>query len=216
MRVRQWWIGVAAWIVVAGCGDGSGGAGSPDADTGQDTASGDTGGDAESDAADVIEDTGAEVDTATDVAVDAADVADANDTGGDVVADVAVDTTPDAGQDGDADMPPGCTPGCTDGCPQGCFDMGDCRGGDSLDLHANIETIGVLVRGGGRASGTTWYRSAGSSYWTRGHDAVGIDDGRLATSLFWLQPATDYEVMLQTDDSAIIGCGVARTRRVDP
>jgi len=64
-----------------------------------------------------------------------------------------------------------------------------------LDLHANIETIGVVVSGVDLPkTAELMYRQSGEANWRTGHLLMRIDDGRLVGSLFGLSPATSYEI----------------------
>ena len=66
---------------------------------------------------------------------------------------------------------------------------------NQLDLYANIETMGVVANGANLpATAQLLYRQRGETTWQAGHPLVRIDDGRLVGSLFWLSPATTYEV----------------------
>ncbi|HSB01031.1 MAG TPA: right-handed parallel beta-helix repeat-containing protein [Anaerolineales bacterium] len=67
--------------------------------------------------------------------------------------------------------------------------------GNQLDLYANIETMGVVANGANLPkTAELMYRQKGETTWQEGHPLVRIDDGRLVGSLFWLAPATTYEV----------------------
>jgi hypothetical protein len=73
-----------------------------------------------------------------------------------------------------------------------------------IDLHANIETIGVVVSGTNLPkTAELMYRQSGEANWRTGHPLMRIDDGRLAGSLFGLAPATSYEIRV-LDGSAEI------------
>ena len=112
--------------------------------------------------------------------------------------------------------PTSCAPGCVEGCPQGCFDLGPCAATTgAIDLHANVETLGVLLSGAGGAEvAEVYYRRPGAASWWRGHDAVRLPDGRLASSLFFLAPATTYEVMMRA--GSVVACGAATTQPLVP
>src|SRR5512141_3224099 len=67
--------------------------------------------------------------------------------------------------------------------------------GNQLDLYANIETMGVVANGTSLPNtAQLMYRQKGETTWRAGHPLVRIPDGRLVGSLFWLSPATTYEV----------------------
>lgn len=77
---------------------------------------------------------------------------------------------------------------------------------NSIEFVANIETIGVAVRGTGLpATAELFYRQSGETEWRTGHPLVRIKDGRLIGSLFSLLPATAYEVMAFDGTSQISG-----------
>lgn len=113
--------------------------------------------------------------------------------------------------DVDRCVPSDCAPGCTTDCPQGCFDLGACTAtGGTLDLHANVITLGVVLTPSGAATGATvHYREAGAATWWRAVDAIALPDGRLATSLFDLAADTSHEV--RVDAGGVIACATART-----
>ena len=113
--------------------------------------------------------------------------------------------------------PNNCAPGCTVGCPQGCFDLGACMGsaGSGLILLANVYTAGItLSLTSAPTSAEVYYRATGTATWSRGHDGVRIADGRIASSLFALAPATTYEVMVRA--GAEVACGSVETLPMDP
>lgn len=117
--------------------------------------------------------------------------------------------------DGGRCVPESCDPGCTSACAQGCFDLGACAAtGGTLDLHANVTTIGVvLTPSGAPASGVVYYREASAATWWRAVDAIALPDGRLATSAFDLRPDTAYEVRVE---AGAVACGSIRTLPIDP
>ncbi len=114
------------------------------------------------------------------------------------------------GSDGNVDSetretPTDCDPGCSLNCTQGCFDMGECEG-ETLTLFPNIHTVGVIsVISGESPSAALYYRTLGNKSWNKGHDAVRIPDGRLATSIFHLSPEENVEVMLTGPDGTACG-----------
>src|SRR5512143_2302136 len=66
---------------------------------------------------------------------------------------------------------------------------------NQLELYANIETMGVVANGASLPNtAQLMYRPQGETTWHAGHPLVKIPDGRLVGSLFWLAPATTYEV----------------------
>lgn len=113
-------------------------------------------------------------------------------------------------------VPDDCPENCRRDCQQGCFALGSCIASDAeLDLHANIITAGVLVSlPGGPEIAEVYYRRFGDAFWSRGHDAIPIPDGRLASSLFYLTAATDYHVMVRSFEEH--ACGEVTTEPVDP
>jgi hypothetical protein len=75
-----------------------------------------------------------------------------------------------------------------------------------LNLHANIETVGVVVSGANLLKAAElFYRLSGEMNWHAGHPLVRIDDGRLLGSLFGLSPATSYEVKVVDGATEITG-----------
>ena len=77
---------------------------------------------------------------------------------------------------------------------------GSCEG---LELAATIRCIGIEVArpAAGTVNASVRYRVSGSQAWSDGHDAVVVRDGSLIGSLFWLTPATRYEVAVSSRDS---------------
>jgi len=76
----------------------------------------------------------------------------------------------------------------------------------NIDLHANIETIGMTVSGSNLSqTAELSYRRSGESRWRSGHPLMRIEDGRLAGSLFGLAPATTYEIRVVDGAAAISG-----------
>lgn len=75
-----------------------------------------------------------------------------------------------------------------------------------IELHPNIETIGVVVNGM-NLPGTAQlhYRRSDEENWRAGHPLMRIDDGRLVGSLFGLIPETTYEVKVQHEAVEISG-----------
>jgi parallel beta-helix repeat protein len=73
-----------------------------------------------------------------------------------------------------------------------------------LELDPTIRCIGLEVArpASGTVRASVRYRASGSQVWSDGHDAVVIKDGSLIGSLFWLTPATRYEVAVFSRDSA--------------
>jgi hypothetical protein len=75
-----------------------------------------------------------------------------------------------------------------------------------LELHPNIETVGILVRGAGLPkTAELLYRRSGEVNWRTGHPLMRLDDGRLAGSLFGLSPATAYEIRVLDGSTEISG-----------
>src|SRR5690606_4139816 len=70
-----------------------------------------------------------------------------------------------------------CPASCTDDCPQGCFRPGDCTApGDGLDVHANIETIGIVGAPHPARPVVVYYRPPGNATWFKGHDLTDLPD----------------------------------------
>lgn len=68
---------------------------------------------------------------------------------------------------------------------------------NSIEFVANIETIGVIVRGTGLPdTAELFYRQTGETEWRTGHPLMRIKDGRLVGSLFHLLPDTAYEIFV--------------------
>src|SRR5574341_1909325 len=64
-----------------------------------------------------------------------------------------------------------------------------------LDLHANIETVGVVVTGADLpTTANLMYRQSGEATWRTGHPLVRIGNNRLIGSLFGLAPSTSYDI----------------------
>ena len=75
-----------------------------------------------------------------------------------------------------------------------------------MDLHANIETIGVVVSGTNLSkTAELMYRQSNEANWHTGHPLMRIDDGRLVGSLFGLTPGTTYEIKVRDGASEISG-----------
>ena len=75
-----------------------------------------------------------------------------------------------------------------------------------IDLHANIETIGVAVSGTNMSeTAKLMYRQSGETDWHIGHPLMRIDDGRLIGSLFGLTPSTPYEIKVVDGAAEISG-----------
>ncbi len=86
--------------------------------------------------------------------------------------------------------------------------------GDELLLHANIETMGVVMQADGLPEQARLrYREADAESWIEGHHLTRIDDGRLAGSLFKLAPDTEYWVRVTAPGVDI--CGSAETQSHD-
>jgi hypothetical protein len=67
--------------------------------------------------------------------------------------------------------------------------------GTDVRLHANIETVGVVVSGAGLPSAAQlFHRAAGETPWREDHPLVAVAGVGLAGSLFGLAGSTDYEV----------------------
>ena len=65
----------------------------------------------------------------------------------------------------------------------------------TLDLYANIETVGVVVSGQNLPPvAELMYRQASDSEWKRGHPLLNIEGKHLVGSLFGLTESTTYEV----------------------
>ena len=76
----------------------------------------------------------------------------------------------------------------------------------NLDLHTNIETIGVAVTGTNLPeTASLKYRQSNETIWHTGHPLMRIADGRLIGSLFELSPATSYEVKVIDGTNEISG-----------
>lgn len=129
----------------------------------------------------------------------------------------------DAGDPGDAGasvdagagpVPPiDCTPGCTTGCNQGCFALGPCSGAP-LSLHANIETVGVVLPAPGDEDATLYYRPVGQATWHHGQPLHALPDGRAAGSVFGLLPSMSIEV--RATRAGATYCGEVTTLPAQP
>jgi hypothetical protein len=76
----------------------------------------------------------------------------------------------------------------------------------NLDLHANIETIGVIVSGQNLpSSAELLYRKVNDSKWKRGHPLMNIEGNHLVGSLFDLTESTAYEVKVTDGVTEIAG-----------
>ncbi len=75
-----------------------------------------------------------------------------------------------------------------------------------LDLYPNIETIGVVVSGANLPkTATLTYRQSNEANWRTGYPLMRIADGRLVSSLFWLSPATSYDIKVTDGTNEISG-----------
>lgn len=109
-----------------------------------------------------------------------------------------------------------CPPGCTEDCPQGCFALGACaQPTATLEAWPSVRTTGLVLSGAQAERADVYYRPEGAATWHRGHDAVRLVDGRLATSLFWLAPERSYEVMLR-EAGTVLGCATLETLPLEP
>ncbi len=113
-------------------------------------------------------------------------------------------------------QPTSCSSGCTSGCPQGCFDFGDCTTtGGTLTTYANIYTAGVILTPQNAASTfDIFYRTALATTWWRGHSGTALPDGRVASSLFGLTPATSYEVRVVSGSA--VSCAAFTSLELNP
>ena len=76
----------------------------------------------------------------------------------------------------------------------------------NLDLHANIETIGIIVSGQDLpSSAELMYRQGNDSEWKRGHPLMNIEEKYLVGSLFDLSASTAYEVKVTEGATEITG-----------
>jgi len=80
-----------------------------------------------------------------------------------------------------------------------------CTPTDTLSVHANIHTAGVI----GDADSPLTYRPAADATWRPAHPLVALPDGRWAGSLFGLQPETTYDVQVDA------GCVTFTTRALE-
>jgi len=75
-----------------------------------------------------------------------------------------------------------------------------------MDLHPNIETVGVVVSGTNLPkTATLSYRQSNEANWRIGYPLMRIDDGRLVGSLFGLSGATSYDIKVADGASEISG-----------
>ena len=93
--------------------------------------------------------------------------------------------------------------------PKGEFSAsanGAARAFTTLDLHPNIETIGVVVNGVDLPqSAELQYRRSDEATWHIGHPLMLIDEGGLAGSLFGLLPSTSYSIKVVDGATEISG-----------
>jgi hypothetical protein len=76
----------------------------------------------------------------------------------------------------------------------------------NLELHANIETVGIVVSGQNLpSSAELLYRQTNNSEWKRGHPLMNIEAKQLVGSLFELTASTSYEVKVTDGANEIIG-----------
>ncbi len=76
----------------------------------------------------------------------------------------------------------------------------------NLDLHANIETIGIIVSGQNLPpSAELMYRQGNDSEWKNGHPLMNIEEKHLVGSLFELTESTTYEVKVTDGATEIVG-----------
>jgi len=77
---------------------------------------------------------------------------------------------------------------------------------NQLNLHPNIETVGVVVNGMNMpTTAELFYRLNSDINWRPAHKLMRIDDGRLVGSLFGLSPATTYNVKVVDGITEISG-----------
>ncbi|MDX9720315.1 MAG: right-handed parallel beta-helix repeat-containing protein [Myxococcota bacterium] len=110
-----------------------------------------------------------------------------------------------------------CPADCSEDCPQGCFSLGDCLSSSELELmtHPKVLTAGVFLESGSNASSAQLYhRVQGASHWWRAHDAIALEDGRLASALFGLRADTEYELLMRFGGQQV--CGSLRTWPDEP
>ncbi len=75
-----------------------------------------------------------------------------------------------------------------------------------IDLHPNIDTIGVVVSGANLPkTATLLYRQSNEANWRTGYPLMQIDDGRLVGSLFGLSGATSYDIKVVNGTNEISG-----------
>jgi hypothetical protein len=80
-----------------------------------------------------------------------------------------------------------------------------------LDLYANIETVGVAVRGANLPkTAQLMVRQTGDAVWRPAHPLMRIDDGRLIGSLFGLSPSTSYDIKVIDGSAEISGSTVTQ------
>ncbi|MFL7868545.1 MAG: hypothetical protein AB8I58_06935, partial [Anaerolineales bacterium] len=73
-------------------------------------------------------------------------------------------------------------------------------------MHANIETIGIIVSGQDLpSSAELMYRQGNDSEWKRGHPLMNIEEKYLVGSLFDLSASTAYEVKVTEGATEITG-----------
>ena len=76
----------------------------------------------------------------------------------------------------------------------------------SIDFHANIETLGVIVNGINLpSSAELMYRRTDELEWKLGHPLMNIEGKRLVGSLFELSESTLYEVRVEGGETQIGG-----------
>ena len=77
---------------------------------------------------------------------------------------------------------------------------------NAMSLYANIETMGVTVRGANLPpTAQLMYRQSGVTTWRLGHPLVRIGTGQLVGSLFGLSPRTTYEVKVSDETVEMTG-----------
>lgn len=72
----------------------------------------------------------------------------------------------------------------------------------SLELYPTIRCIGIQIAkpAAGTVRASVRYRVSGTQAWSDGHDAVLVHDGTVMGSVFWLSPATRYDVAVSCRD----------------
>ena len=78
------------------------------------------------------------------------------------------------------------------------------------ELYPTIHCIGIRFSYPGNPQHTVEYRQAGSPSWKVGHHLTAITNGRLAGSLFWLEPNTAYEVKITIGSQSYTGTVTTR------